>query len=128
MARPSEAGGVLMPAGIWNIVADQGATFQRVVTWRDKDGNLQNLTGFTARMQVRDTTDDTDGPVLILTTENSRITLGGVSGTVALLVDATTMAAVPAEQYVYDMELISSAGVVTRLVQGTFVVDPEVTR
>lgn len=117
-----------MPAGIWNIVADQGATFQRVVTWKDKDGNAQNLTDFTARMQVRDTTDDTDGAVLSLTTANSRITLGGVAGTIALLVDATTMAAIPAEQYVYDMELVSSAGVVTRLVQGTFVVTPEVTR
>ena len=117
-----------MPAGVWNIQADQGATFQRVVTWRDADGVAQNLTNFTARMQVRDTTDDTDGPVLTLTTENSRITLGGVSGTIALLVDATTMAAVAAGQYVYDMELVSSAGVVTRLVQGTFVVDPEVTR
>lgn len=117
-----------MPAGIWNIQADQGATFQRVVTWKDADGVAQNLTGFTARMQVRDTTDDTDGAVLELTTANSRITLGGASGTISLLVNATTMAALTAGQYVYDMELVSSAGVVTRLVQGTFVVDPEVTR
>ena len=117
-----------MPAGIWNIVADQGATFQRVVTWKDSDNLPQNLTGYTARMQVRDTTDDTDGSVLTLTTENSRISLGGVGGTIALLVDASTMAAIPAMQYVYDMELISSAGIVTRLVQGTFIVDAEVTR
>lgn len=117
-----------MPAGIWNILADQGATFQRVVTWKDADNIAQNLTGFTARMQVRDTTDDTDGSVLTLTTENSRITLGGVAGTISLLVDASTMAALTANQYVYDLELISSAGIVTRLVQGTFIVDPEVTR
>lgn len=117
-----------MPAGIWNVRADQGATFSRVLTWKDSDGVAQNLTGFSARMQVRDTTDDTDGSVLTLTTENSRIALGGVAGTVSLLVDATTMAAIPATQYVYDLELVSSGGVVTRLVQGTFVVDPEVTR
>ena len=60
--------------------------------------------------------------------ENSRITLGGVAGTISLLVDASTMAALTANQYVYDLELISSAGIVTRLVQGTFIVDPEVTR
>lgn len=117
-----------MSAGIYNILAEQGATFQRVITWKDADNIAQNLTGFTARMQVRDTVDDTAGAILELTTANNRITLGGVSGTVALLVDASTMAALTPEQYVYDLELVSSAGVVTRLVQGTFIVSGEVTR
>jgi hypothetical protein len=38
------------------------------------------------------------------------------------------MAAVTAKTYVYDLELVSGAGVVTRLVMGTFTVRREVTR
>ena len=117
-----------MAAGIWNALCEQGATFRRVLTWKDADGVAQNLTGYTARMQVRDTVDDTAGPVLTLTTENGRISLGGVAGTVTLLVDATTTAALTPEQYVYDLEVVSSTGFVTRLVQGTFIVSGEVTR
>ena len=117
-----------MAAGIWNALCEQGATFRRVLTWKDADGVAQNLTGYTARMQVRDTVDDTAGAVLSLTTENGRISLGGVAGTVTLLVDATTTAALTPEQYVYDLEVVSSTGFVTRLVQGTFIVSGEVTR
>lgn len=115
-----------MPAGIYNITAEQGATFSRVLTWRDVANALINLTGYTARMQVRN---DYASPatVLALTTENSRITLGGVAGTITLSVLASDMAAISAGSYVYDLELVNGSAV-TRLVQGTFAVNAEVTR
>jgi hypothetical protein len=115
------------PAGIYNIVADQGATLSRVITWRDSARNPYNLTGYTARMHVRSTVESTS-LILELTTANSRITLGGATGEVTLSVTATVMASVPADKYVYDLELVSATGVVSRLVQGNFVVRGEVTR
>lgn len=115
-----------MPAGYYNITAEQGATFNRVLTWRDASNALINLTGYTARMQVRADYSSTS-TILSLTTENSRITLGGAAGTITLLVAASDMAALSSGSFVYDLELINGA-TVTRLVQGTFVVNAEVTR
>lgn len=115
-----------MSAGTYNIVCEQGATFTRVITWRDSNNNPINLTTYTARMQVRDHYSATT-TALSLTTENGGITLGGALGTVTLLASATTTAALVPDEYVYDLELINGS-TVTRLIEGTFVVSPEVTR
>ena len=78
------------PAGIYDIVADQGATFQRVLTWKDSTGANVNLTGYSARMQVRRR--PSDGEALVsLTTQNGRITLGGAAGTITLNCPASEM-------------------------------------
>jgi hypothetical protein len=79
-------------------------------------------------MQVRTTLESTQ-TVLELTTQNSKISLGGALGTVTLTVSAAEMANVSANKYVYDLELVApTTGVVNRLVQGNFVVRGEVTR
>lgn len=117
-----------MSAGLYTLNIDQGATLSLVLTWKDSDGNLVNLTGYTARMTLRPTYSSST-TILSLTTANSRISLGGVAGTITLTVDATTTAALSAPQSgVYDLELVSGSGVVTRLIQGTFNVSPEATR
>jgi hypothetical protein len=114
------------PAGTYNILADQGATFTRVITWTNSAGSPVNLTGYTARMSLRTTYTDTT-VALSLTTENGRITLGGALGTITLNVDAATMATLAAKSYVYDLELVNGVNV-TRLLQGSFANSPEVTR
>lgn len=115
-----------MPAGIYNIVAEQGATLTRTITWNNTAGQPINLTNYTARMQVRNDYDSSTA-LLTLTTENGGITLGGVLGTVIVTVSASSMALVASGSYVYDLELVLS-DVVTRLVQGSFTVNAEVTR
>jgi hypothetical protein len=47
---------------------------------------------------------------------------------VTLSLTAAVTAAIVAGVYVYDLELVSSGGIVTRLLQGTFTVSAEVTR
>lgn len=115
-----------MPAGIYNITAEQGATLTRTVTWKNSVGDPINLTGYTARMQVRADYDSTTA-VLTLTTENGGITLGGSAGTIVITATATATAALSASTYVYDLELVLGS-TVTRLIQGSFVVNAEVTR
>ena len=106
----------------------QGATFSRVIRYRDKDsGSNINLTGFTARMQLRPTAASAT-TTLSLTTENTRITLGGTAGTITLSISATDTAAIAAGRYVYDLELVSAGGIVTRLLQGVVTVSANVTR
>lgn len=125
-----------MSAGVYNIVADQGATFAQTLTWKDAEGAAINLTGYTARMQVRDKYSSA-AAALSLTTENGRIALGGAAGTIDLLVAAADMAALevpnvpgtpPSKAFVYDLEMIAASGRVTKLLLGTFTVRREVTR
>lgn len=116
-----------MAAGIYNMTIEQGATFHKVFTVVDPvTGTPANYTGFTARMQIRREVDSTTAAI-DLTTENGRITLGGVLGTVTLDLTAAETASLT-RGGVYDIELISSAGVVERLLQGRVTLDPEVTR
>lgn len=117
-----------MTAGQYDITIEQGATFERTLTWNDQNGSPINLTGYTARMHVRRTHYDNGTPLLTLTTENGGITLGGAAGTIALTVSATATSAVTAASGVYDLELVSAGGRVTRLLEGSVDFTPEVTR
>jgi len=116
------------PAGIYNIIADQGATLSRTITWTTSAKTPINNTGYTARMHVRSNV-TSNTTILVLTTENSRILLGGATGTITLTVSAADMTNVTSGQYVYDLELVAPvSNVVTRLIQGNFSVRAEVTR
>lgn len=110
-----------------NITIEQGATFQLNLLWKDSLNAPINLTGYTARMQVRKKHSD---PVKLLdfTTENGAITLGGAAGTIVITGLATLTDDVPAKPCVYDLELVSAGGFVTRLIEGSVTVTPEVTR
>ncbi len=111
-----------------NFYVYRGATFAEQIEWKDENGTPIDLTGFTARMHMRETV-DTATPFVTLTTENGGIALGGVAGTADLLAMATTTSAITATAGVYDLELVASDGVtVTRLLEGLVIISPEVTR
>lgn len=116
-----------MPAATYNIICEQGATLDRTLTLKDSAGSLANLTGFTARMQVR-TAAGSSSVTLELSNDNNRIILGGPLGTVKLKVSAAVTAALTPSDYVYDLEITAPNGDVTRLVEGKFKVKAEVTR
>lgn len=105
---------------------DQGATFEHELTWTTSDGTPIDLTGFVARMQVRE---QIGSEVIIfdLTTENSGIILGGSDGKITINIPADDSSNAIRTRGVYDLELVSPEGFVTRLVQGKVVIDPEVT-
>ena len=111
----------------FDITINQGATFELTITWKDSAGTAINLTGYSARMQVRQKITDT-AKLLDLSTGNGAITLGGAAGTISVVAPATSTDDITAKQGVYDLELESGSGVVTRLVQGCVTISPEVTR
>lgn len=116
-----------MAADVHNFTIEQGVTLEKSIVWSDDEQEPIDLTGFTARMQVRSTI--TAPTTLVeLTTENDGITLGGVTGEILLTQEADDTAAYSWVTGVYDLELVSAAGKVTRLLKGTITVDPEVTR
>lgn len=86
-----------------------------------------DLTSFTARMQIR--SDINSATIIVsLTTSNGGITLGGVDGTIALLLTAVQTATFTFDSAVYDLEIIDSTGIVTRLLSGNVILSKEVTR
>lgn len=112
------------------LVVQQGATFRKRMTWKTgTPAALVDLAGYTARMQIRGEIEDAVA-LLELTTENSRITLGGAAGTIDLYISADDTAEITWESGVYDLELVAPGanGDVIRLVSGSVVVSPEVTR
>jgi hypothetical protein len=114
--------------GIYDIVADQGATLHEVAVWKDSARNVINVSGYTARMHVRESIESAN-PTLSLTTENGRIVVYGSEGRFDLTVSAIDMTGISAGKYIYDLEVVAPVtGIVTRLMMGNFVVRGEVTR
>lgn len=113
-------------AGSYDITVDQGATYSQVFTWKDSNGAAISLVGWTARMQVRQMP-PVSATIIELTTENGRISLGGVAGTVTLTISAADSDDLPVGAFAYDLELINGS-TVERLIMGSFTVRGEVSR
>lgn len=114
-----------MTPGKYNMICPQGSTFSKRLTWIIDDVPV-DLTGYTARMQAKISHSSKCQPIFNITTENGGISVDD-EGNVDLLIDADDTAGFIAKDYLYDLELISSS-VVTRLLEGKFIVTPEVTK
>lgn len=114
-----EQGSTWTHAFIVNQPAEAGTPIESLVP--------ADLTGYTARMQVRK---HVESPhiLLELTTGNGRITVTPLTGRIDLIVDAVTTSALNFTTAVYDVEIVSTGGIVTRLVRGKVTLIPEVTR
>ena len=111
-----------MSAGIYNFTLNQGATFSRQMTVKENNSPL-NLTGHTAAMQLRSTYDSSTVALSM-----TAAVINATQGILSISATATATAALEEGIYVYDLEITTSAGVVTRLLQGQVTVSPEVTR
>lgn len=116
-----------MAAARKNLVIEQGATFTLDMVYRQSNGTPVNLTGYSARMQIR-LRHESPTALLSFTTQGGSIVLGGALGTIVVTATATQTAALPARSAVYDLELVAPDTTVTRLMQGSVTITPEVTR
>ena len=109
-------------ADTYNMAIDAGATYVLVITVSSTD-----LTDYSARMQFRRQIDSTSTD-FEATTANGKLVLTDASnGEITLTITDTETAAFNS-QYVYDLEIESAGGVVTRIMEGRVTVSPEVTR
>lgn len=83
------------------------------------------LAGFTARMSIKDKVGGTE--LLRLDTLLGNIVLDNGTKTITMTLSATVTAALAFSKAVYDLELVSVAGVVTLLLTGAVTVTNEVT-
>jgi len=116
-----------MAAATYHLTLEQGVTWDQDVVWKDSTGTPRNLSGYTARLQIRPTA-SSDVTYVGMTTGGGGITITAGTGTINLLLSATATAALTFTQAVYDLEAESSSGVVTRLMQGRVTLSREVTR
>lgn len=105
-----------------NLSIDQGSDFQSVIYVETAEGTVANISGYTARGQVRKTYGSTTAVDFHTVINNA--TGGRVS--ISLTKDQT--AAMKAGRYVYDVEIVSSDGEVSRIVEGQIEITPRVTR
>lgn len=114
-------------AAYYDILIEQGATFLKTFIWKDSEEEPVDITGYTARMQIRRKKSSTSAEYSA-TTENGGITLGDTAGTVVVTIPATDTAEFEFTKGVYDIELVDPQGGVTRLIEGGVEVSKEVTR
>jgi hypothetical protein len=114
-----------MIPGKYNFICPQGSTFSKQLTWTIESEPV-NLETYTARMQVREKYSSKIA-IVDISTENGGIILGGDEGTILLYISDEVTQQIVAKNYVYDLEMVSASEVI-RLIEGKFIVTPEVTK
>jgi len=111
-------------AAIANLRIEQGATFTSDVTVKDVNGDVFDLTGYTASAKMALGYASTRTRVAFSTTISTPTT--GVV-TLSLTADQTNALEAPA-RYVYDVEILrTSDSTITRVIEGIITVSPSVT-
>ena len=112
-----------MTAANHNLTIDQGSDFVIDLVISD-EGVVKNLTGYSARAQMR----TTKSASAIAATFTCTVT-DASAGTVKVELPNATTSAISPGKYYYDLELYTASdAVVARLMQGTVILTPEVTR
>jgi hypothetical protein len=108
----------------YNLVCDQGTTFnfQFVI---QNDGVAWNLTGYTGTMTVRPFVGASTTTV-VASTANGRMTLTAGSGRINVTLSSAITTDINAGRYAYDL-VLDSGSVVTRILEGKFIVTGAVT-
>jgi hypothetical protein len=89
-------------------------------------GKIYDLTGYTARMQVRKSKNSTDTEIE-LTTENGRITIDGANGLITCNLAASATTLLDFSKGFYDLEIVTGS-TVERLLEGRVTLSKEVTK
>ena len=105
-----------------NLLIDQGSTFSTTITGYDVEGNLLNLTGYSAVGKIK--YNYSTGTSLVDFTTSVQDSY--VDGLVDLSLTATETAALIAGDLRYDVEVTSGTNVI-RIQEGLVRVGPEVT-
>ncbi len=110
-------------ARVLNLNIDQGTTFSANVTAKDSSGTIRDLSGHTARAQLRRSYNSSNSISF-----SANIDAQATGNVTLSLTDAVT-ANLKYGRYLYDLELVKDSTLtVERLVEGIISVHPEVTK
>ncbi|MFA5340306.1 MAG: hypothetical protein WC332_00875 [Clostridia bacterium] len=112
-----------MPAGTFNLTGnyrmEQGSTYTLEVTVTD-DSGVYDMSTATAAAKLRETADAT-------TAYEFDCTINSTTGVITVTMSATDTADIAITSGVWDLELTEGT-TVTRLLEGTVTISPEVTK
>lgn len=102
----------------------QGCTWEISLELKDGDGNPFVLTGYSCRGQIRRNYNSTS-PTANFTCD---IIPPYTDGKIKISLADDITAAIPRKRYVYDIEIESSDGKTSRILEGKLYIDPEATK
>jgi len=103
-----------------NLVIDQGATYSNAILVKDSSNNAINLSTYTVAGQIRKYYTSSNSTAFTAT--------GNSTGYVNISLTANATANLSSGRYVYDVEITSNTGIVTRVTEGIVTITPQVTR
>lgn len=103
-----------------NLVVDQGSDFSTTIDITDSDGNAIDLSTYTAAGKIKK-----HYTSLTSVSFSTNVTASGI---LTISLAANTSDDMEAGRYVYDVELTSNTGSVTRVLEGIVTITPSVTR
>ena len=112
----------------YNLVCDQNTTFNfqfQVQNNVNGTSTPWNLTGYTGTMTVRPFVGASTTTV-VASTANGRMVFDAINGRVTVTLSSTITGAIDAGRYAYDL-VLNSGSVVTRILEGKFIVTGAVT-
>lgn len=101
---------------------DQGSDFIAEFELENDDGTPMNLTGFSVYSQFRKSYNATTGYAFTTQITNA------AQGKLTLRLLGTTSSTIKPGRYLYDVEVLSSGGAKTRVVEGILTINPEITK
>ena len=105
-----------------DIELDKGSTFRHTLTYCSTTNGIEtpiDLTGATAELSIRPVV-TSNTLHLTLTSANGDIVLGGVLGTIEIIISATASTAMSFNQANYGLEITFANGDIKRLIRGKF--------
>lgn len=111
----------------YNTTIDQGADWFINFTYQNPNGTPINLTGATAALQIRTSPLARTAVLTLTSAAGGGIVITPLTGTLACRATAAQTTVITNGRYAYDLEITQNS-IVTRLVQGTIEVTPQVTR
>ena len=121
-----------MAAAKENLTIENGITFEKTWIYADKTRTPIPLTGYEARMQIRERIESVTVLVDLTSAPAAGITLedGGSTGQIDIRIGADVTDPLSFDRAVYDLEIYMPGDVteVKRLVGGTFILKGGVTR
>jgi hypothetical protein len=103
-----------------NLIIDQGSDYTTSIELTDEDNHPIDLTGYTGTGQIRKYYTSTTAIDFEVSLSNT--------GLVTIGLDANTSNHMEAGRYVYDIELTTNFGKVSRVLEGIVTITPSVTR
>jgi len=104
-----------------DLVIPQGTTYSYTFSVKDSNGDLMNLSGYTANSHMRREYASTNATIAFTTLVNT-------AGYVTISTTPAQTSPIEARRYVYDVEINDGSNNITRISEGFVIITPEATK